>query len=407
MTKRIKSTNILQKLPSLLMALAVGLLAASCGGKDEPKEETSEHTVIVYMAACNSLGSSGYDQRDLAEMQEAVASNSLPGQVLVYRGDVDGNAKLYKMTAEGPKPLRDYASDGLSSVHSERMIQVLKDARTLAPAHNYGLVLWSHGNGWLQTGMEDTGGEAQAQAWGEDRGRVMNITTLRRVLAASGEWAYVYFDCCFMASVEVEYELRKTTPYIVGSATELLLDGMPYDQNIPCLFRYADGGLVDAATNTFNYYDSKVSTPKDRTCTISVVATAALDDVAAACRDILAKGGGKLPDGFRQQPFMVESRCWYYDLGHYYDGLCQYISEDAQQPSGLGAELKSALDAALGRAVVYAAATPRLWNRIQLEYHCGLSTFPLENSEAATSKNYNTLAWYSDVSAHAFTAIQN
>lgn len=395
--------HIIKRLTSIVAVIFLAVTAASCSSKDEPEERPSEHTVIVYMAACNSLGSGGCDQKDLIEMQEAVAGNNLPGQVLVYRGDIDGNAKLYRVTAEGLKPLRDYTSDGLSSVHSERMIRVLKDARTLAPAHSYGLVLWSHGNGWLQTGIEDIE-EVQPLAWGEDRGRVMNITTLRRVLRQSGIWAYVYFDCCFMASVEVEYELRDTTPYIIGSATELLLDGMPYEKNLPCLFEYADGGLVRAATNTFNYYNTKTS-PKDRTCTISVVFTAALNDVAAACRDILATGKGKLPDGFKQQPFMVESRCWFYDMGHYYDGLCQYISEDATQPEGQGVQLKTALDAAISRAVIYAAATPRLWNRISLEYHCGLSTYPLENAAAASTKNYNTLAWYSDVSQHAFNTI--
>lgn len=394
----------IKQLASLVVVTALALTAISCGGtKDEPHVKVNEHTIIVYMAACNSLGAGGYDQRDLAEIQEAVANNDLPGQVLVYRGDVDGNAKLYLMTAEGSKPLRDYAADGLSSVHSKRMINVLKDARTLAPATSYGLVLWSHGNGWLQTGIEDTDNAAQPQAWGEDRGRVMNITTLQRVLSQSGTWAYVYFDCCFMASVEVEYQLRRTTPYIIGSATELLLDGMPYEKNIPCLFDYANGGLVRAATNTFKYYDSK-SSPKDRTCTISVVSTEALDDVAGVCRDILATGKGKLPDGFKQQPFMTESRCWFYDMKHYYDGLCQYISENTEQSEVHGAQLNSALDAAMSRAVVYAAATPRLWNRISLEYHCGLSTYPLENAAAVFTKNYNDLAWYTDVAQYAFAA---
>lgn len=402
-TRIMKSIQDLKRLAGIAATIAVAVATVSCGSsKDEPEGPTNEHTVIVYMAACNSLGSGGYDRQDLIEMQEAVANNTLHGQVLVYRGDIDGNAKLYRMTAEGPKPLRDYASDGLSSVHSERMINVLKDARTLAPARSYGLVLWSHGNGWLQTGIEDNNHEFQPTAWGEDRGRVMNITTLRRVLEQVGTWAYIYFDCCFMASVEVVYELRNTAPYIIGSATELLLTGMPYEKNIPCLFEYADGGLVRAATNTFNYYND-MTTPKDRTCTISVVSTAALDDVAAACRDILVTGKGKLPDGFRQQPFMVGSRCWFYDLGHYYDGLCQYIAEDVARPEGQGTQLKAALDAALNRAVIYAAATPRLWNRISLEYHCGLSTYPPENAAAASVKNYNTLTWYSDVSQHTFS----
>ena len=229
-TRIIKSIQDLKRLAGIAATIAVAVATVSCGSsKDEPEGPTNEHTVIVYMAACNSLGSGGYDRQDLIEMQEAVANNTLHGQVLVYRGDIDGNAKLYRMTAEGPKPLRDYASDGLSSVHSERMINVLKDARTLAPARSYGLVLWSHGNGWLQTGIEDNNNEFQPTAWGEDRGRVMNITTLRRVLEQVGTWAYIYFDCCFMASVEVVYELRNTAPYIIGSATELLLTGMPYE----------------------------------------------------------------------------------------------------------------------------------------------------------------------------------
>ncbi len=374
-----------------VLMLVCALLLPSCKDDEPAATENVHRTILVYMVACNSLGSSGYDILDLDEMQAAVNAGDLAGgRLLVFLAPNDGSSTLYEITPQGKNVLKTYdTGDGLTPVHATRMSQVIDDAKKYAPADSYGLVLWSHGLGWLQNGISDDYEPAiSPQSWGEDRGRTMNITSLRNALTGKG-MDFIYFDCCYMASVEVAYELRHVTPYIVASAIELPSEGMPYDRNIAPLFKSGHADLVSAARNTFDFYNSR--TAEERTCAISVIATAGLDRLALAARDIYRASSGQTPTAYQPQRFMTESRCWFFDLADYYDALSQN-SDD-------GATLKAAFDNALEDCVLYAASTPKLWDHLDISHHCGLSTYILPDPDDPTIRNYNSLAWYSDVIA--------
>jgi hypothetical protein len=215
----------------------------------------------------------------------------------------------------------------------------------------------------------------------------MNITTLASALSGEG-FAFVYFDCCYMAAVEVEYELRNVTPYIVASASELPVDGMPYDKNLRYLF--ADNfDLVGSATNTFNTYNEQVGFWQ--TCTMSVVRTAGLDDLAAATRKIYQSAETCYPEGYQPQKYMTSNRCYYYDLADY----IRAIASDEDYANW---------QTALSNCIIYEAATPTLWQELNIDTHCGLSTyiFTSADDEIAANRNYNTLSWYNDVVSYLF-----
>lgn len=369
-----------------ILFLALSLLLSSCG--DSPDVPATAHrTVLVYMAANNSLGNQRYDELDLNEMQDAARNGDLGGgHLMVFRADIDGNYTLSEITDKGIKTVKTYSSsDGLTSVHAKRMSSVIDDVKTFAPADSYGLILWSHGMGWLQDGISDDF-EPKAKSWGEDSRRTMNITSLRNALTGK-DLDFVYFDCCYMASVEVAYELRKVTPYIIASAIELPAEGMRYDLNIAPLFAKGKADLIGAARNTFNHYDSRLGA--ERTCAMSVIATAGLDNLASASRAIYRASGGKTPADFLPQRFMTESNCWFFDMAQYYRALAAN-SEDKDT-------LLQEWNKSLEDCVVYEAATPRVWNRLDIEHHCGLSTYILNSTSENTTRNYNTLSWYNDV----------
>lgn len=200
----------------ILICLVTALLLplfVSCSDSPEPEPAKSHRTVLVYMAACNSLGSAGFDKLDLDEMQSAVRAGQLDGgRLLVFHAGTSGNYKLLEITPEEIVTLKMYNENGEhSSVSAKFMSQVIDDTKRLAPADSYGLVLWSHGLGWLQNGITDDFADGiSSQSWGEERGRTMNISSLAAALSGKN-LDFVYFDCCFMASVEVAYELRHVT----------------------------------------------------------------------------------------------------------------------------------------------------------------------------------------------------
>lgn len=388
------------QLKTYLAAGGIFLALTACSDDPEapiekPVPENVTRTVLVYQAANNNLGtpSAAYDVADVKEMIKAAKAGDIgDGRLLVYRGAYRSKPLLLEITKEKLDTIKYYSSDTLS-VDSRRLSQVLKDMTTIAPANEYGLVLWSHGSGWLQDGMEEDA--AVNRSFGSEGGKTMNITTLTKVLEAGPKLQWLYFDCCFMASIETVYELRYTAPVIVASPTELPVDGMPYDLNIKEFFRAGSANMVQAATNTFNSYNNLVGAY--RTCTMSVINTGALDALADATAAIYKQAQSALPYGFVGQRYEEASqeKCRYFDFRHYVNALC---FDDNGTPRFENAkELMTNFDAALKDCIEYEDSTPMLWASFPLTYHSGLSTYILRSSDKINYRNYNTLSWYDDV----------
>ena len=374
----------------LMIFMSVGLSSCKHHDEPDPAPKTVSRTILVYMVANNNLGSRGYDTQDLNEMLTAARSGGLHnGRLLVYHAPYCQTPALKEITPEGIVTRLEYGTD-LPSVSAARMSQVIDDAKALAPAGDYGIVLWSHATGWLQTGIEETIQPKTTDGirpldYGDDNGQTMRITTLAKVLDGKN-FSFVYCDCCHMASVEVAYELRYATDYIVGSVTELPAAGMRYDLNIPVLLRDGDPDLNQAAKNTYEHYSS-LSLMENRTCTMSVIATAALDELAAATRDIYASGAD-LSTAYEPQPFEISDNCHYFDLANY---VLSYDTDHA---------LKERWNAAIDRTVMYKANTPYIWALLQIRTHCGLSTYPLTDPSKASESGYSELQWYNDVASY-------
>ena len=117
------------------------------------------------------------------------------------------------------------------------MRRVVSDARELAPADGLGLVLWSHGTGWISdTGSINEPSEASGMmsplSFGMDGRLTMKISSLRCALEGNS-FDFIYFDCCHMATVEVAYELRHLTPRIVASPTRSASMSVSWPPTIP------------------------------------------------------------------------------------------------------------------------------------------------------------------------------
>lgn len=381
----------------IICALTLLIALPSCH-KDEPEPPVAEcrRTVLVYQVANNNLGTSGYNEMDIKEMRKGASQGAIPadGRLLVYNAAPGVDPLLLEIKQYGIDTLKVY-DQSVYSVSSIRMNEVFDDVATFAPSRETGLVLWSHGSGWLQDGMADEADNLIATlSFGSEKGHTMNISTLANILRKRPKLSFLYFDCCYMASVETLYELRDVAPVIVGSATELLVYGMPYDENISCFFS-DESALVSAATNTFNLYNDM--TGSSRTCTMSVVDTRGLDKLAEAAAKIFEKASPGLPTGFTPQRFMGSgvSTCYYFDFEHYVRALC-FDSEDAARFGG-AEQLFADFEAALNDCVIYRASTPMLWNDVELKHHCGLSTYIIDDESKLNKKNYNTLRWYTDV----------
>ena len=110
------------KLLALMGVLAAGLFAlAGCSDKkDEPTPgpdpvEPVNTTVLVYMAASNSLGVQLNDSMDIKEMQRAARAGHLNGgRLLIYHAGYKTAQTLSEITADGKILLiKEYGADGI------------------------------------------------------------------------------------------------------------------------------------------------------------------------------------------------------------------------------------------------------------------------------------------------------
>lgn len=406
--------KIAYKILALIAILWFQMSVTGCSESDSPAPEPEpapapsevERVLLVYMAAYNNLGSNGgyssgdFDLDDIAEMQTAAKNGAFGNNRLLLFHTRYGEAPAIKeISHDGSVSTLLTYDASFSPVEAENMSRVIADVKELAPARNYGLVLWSHGNGWLQTGITEKA--PVRRAFGDHMGRAMNVTTLARVLRGE-DFDFVYFDCCFMAGVEVAYELRDVTPVIVASASELPSRGMPYDLTLPYLMA-DEADPEGAARATFGHYDSLSGS--DRTCTMSVISTAALPELAATVRSIYLNYR-TLPAGASLQQF-VSPRDGRFD-GYFYD-LHNYVFTLV---GGADRSVAAAIDyeyfwQALNECVTYSAATPWLWERdpwykVKIDWHCGLSTFVMDSPDDAQTNGYSQLQWYDDVASALF-----
>ena len=394
-----------------MTALAITGCSDDSGDMPEPAPEpaaTVERAVLVYMTAHNNLGyqnpqdgdSRHFDERDLAEMTEAARAGALgANRLLVLHSPWQGETLLKEVTPEGFKTLKSYGK-ALDTTQSAAMERVIADFKAFAPARAYGLILWGHGSGWLEDGQEKAPRKRSYGGYQTASGTHtwMNTTTLADVLEGKG-FDYLYFDCCFMAGVEVAYELRHAVETIVGSSSELPSEGMPYHKTLPYLM--ADNpDLPQAAAVTFGHFDAKQGF--DRTCTISVIRTAALDALAEAVGNAWLTATSA-PSRFSVQQFASPNdytyRYRYFDLLH--------AVESAATP-----EAAAAVGAAIDAAAVYRAATPYLWEKdadhpwdyyqVKIDCHCGLTTYIPSSQADFDTYGYSQLEWATNVASKLF-----
>lgn len=377
----------------------------ACSSEPELPEPTVEpasgRMVLVYQVADNNL--STYSDDDYREMLEGAADIGTDNHLLVYRHTNTVEPMLVEIKASGVDTIATYGNE-MMSVDTERLARVIADAKEHANALQHGLILWSHGSGWLQDGIEQT---PSTLSFGIDeidkKYYRMNITDLATTLEEAGGFDWIYFDCCYMMTVETLYELRKATPLFAGSVTELQGPGMPYHLNLKYFFAPDETDLVGAARSTFDYYRERIAAdPTNRLnnyCTMSVVKASALDKVALATKNIFAKADGNLPADFRAQCYSNVSRetsCYYFDFAHYVHALT-HNADGTARFDGADQAYAAYLEA-MADAVAYDAATPYLRD-LPIDYHCGMSTYILRNSSSHTTKNYDELSWYADVAS--------
>lgn len=136
------------KIFSLFVCLAMLVIACH---NDDDERGVQMRTVLVYIAGDNSLRS--FATEDLAEMTEGMQSVDDNSYNLLVYIDTGSSPKLIRLKKDKKKNVVQEeliaTYEGRNSVDVSKMKEVINTAFSEYPAQSYGLVLWSHGEGWL------------------------------------------------------------------------------------------------------------------------------------------------------------------------------------------------------------------------------------------------------------------
>ncbi|MCC8153192.1 MAG: clostripain-related cysteine peptidase [Tannerellaceae bacterium] len=241
------------------------------------------------MSAENSI--SNYSHQNLKSILEGAKNNNLNGgNLLVYIDSRQTTPYLYKIKQNSngtteTEVIEQYEEQ--NSADPTVMSSVINTVLRKYPSASYGLFLWSHGTAWLPGDLSDY----TTRAFGEDSGKHMEINTLKETLP-SGIFDFIIFDACYMASVEVTYALKEKADYILASPTEVLGNGMPYEEIIQPLFatNLSVSEMLEKIGRLFFtfYKEQKKGNYYPISASISLVDTHALDALATACKTILS-----------------------------------------------------------------------------------------------------------------------
>ncbi|MGL5317745.1 MAG: clostripain-related cysteine peptidase [Bacteroidales bacterium] len=364
-----KTKSIKRRMYTWYILLSMFTLVSCTVKEDDIPQIDNNRSVLVYLLGNNSLSSNA--NMDLLELENAAKNNDFKGTLLCFLDDSQPGATLFQLDRSGKKVIKEYPS-GYKTATPEAIKDVMATMKSAYPAPSYGLVLWSHGSGWLPSWQAKYNSSTlkqnyplvksdKSKAFGQDGVSWMELKDIKASLKDK-ELDFLIFDACYMGQVEVLYELKEKAKYIIASPAEILADGFPYDKVAPLFFEKTPA-IKDITSTFFEYYNAK--TGVDKSATISAIDTKYLTQLGDMVKGVYATRKTQLANLPLQsmQCFDRNSRHTMFDLG-------QIIREIAPDRYTEFSNL-------MKQAVVYKNFTPIMFDSFIINdtNYCGLSSY--------------------------------
>ncbi len=137
-------------------------------------------------------------------------------------------------------PIATY--DNYPFTTEQGLTSLLEDLKDCAPAKRYSMIIGCHGMGWLPVNVSRALYSEELYHYEYEHDKILtryfggitqdfqtDIATLSNALSnANLKMEYILFDDCYMSSIEVAYELKEVTSFLIASTCEVMAYGMPY-----------------------------------------------------------------------------------------------------------------------------------------------------------------------------------
>ena len=410
------------------------MVGVSCSNGDSPDGPDAPvtpvgQTVFMFFPWSNSLLSDF--RRTVKDMQTVVAQRSMKDErIMVFMATSEREAVLFELKKQNGRCFTDTLQHYSDRPFTSRqwLTSLFSEVMTLAPASRYGMVVGCHGLAWVpvqgqrsarkrlgsqerideednlykEEKIDKEGlykeerinkeGEPNDLMHFEVQGPVttrfiggtypetqIETTDLAEAMADAGfHTEYILFDACYMSSVEVAYELKDVTHYLIASPTEVLSYGFPYITMGKHLLGTPNyKGIVDSFISFYSSYYLPYGTVAVTDCTQLDALAAIAQQINAAATEQLAPNGVQIMDGY--------SPTLFYDLGHLMS------LKDA------GTVLTAAFAEQLDKTVPYKGHTGQYFTTLKdapvdIKHYSGLNTS--QGSLNHMADRFSETAWY-------------
>ena len=366
-----------KKLTSLLILLTT-LFIVGCQ-EDVPApypvpKNLPNKTIFVYMpwsAARNNETGSLYNNflQNVEDIETAIEAEKGLGRnkLMVFIATSANHAALIevKYAANGRcqrDTLQHFDKHNMPAYTTANgLASLLSKVKVEAPAKQYALIVGCHGTGWL---FSEGKSRARTRYFGgSDHYFQTNIPTLAAAIEqAKMRMQFVMFDDCYMSNVEVAYEMRHATDYLIGCCSEIMAYGMPY-KNIWKHLTQPKPNYKEVVNEFHNFY-SNYKWPYGN---IGVTDCSKVEEVAARMKTINAAtaNNAKLIDWKDIQRLDGYKKTIFFDMGDYVNKLC-----NTPETQSMAHEMQSAL----AQLVPYKSYTPYIYTALEQHYP---STIPV------------------------------
>lgn len=385
----------MKKFIPVLFVIIFGLISCE---KEQPLPTLPEErqTVFIYMPWSDNLTDAF--RKNIADFESAIAKGILKNErVVVFFSSSLTEATLfeleYKKGENVQTLLKEYTNPAFTTAGG--ITSILNDVKKFAPADKYAMIIGCHGMGWLPVSALSRSIAADEKFHWEYEGVPLtrffgglssisrtDVTTLAEGIKNAGvKMEYILFDDCYMSSIEVAYDLKEATNYLIACPTEIMAHGMPYATIAEHLV-----GTVDykSVCDEFLAFYESYSTPCG---TIGITNCGELDNLVPIMKEINSRftfdssllSSLQRLDGYTPVIF--------YDYGDYVSKLCT----DAALLKEFENQLERVIPSQyrLHTATYY---TMILGREVDINTYSGITTSdPSTNSRAATKTE---TAWY-------------
>lgn len=234
--------------------------------------------MFVYIAADNNLYRNAI--KNINDMERAKRDDI---NIIVYLDSLEGHSVVYEIIQDESKDIKSkiiasYDKDNSSDYKTlEKFLKICFEKYN---AKETGIVLWSHGSGFLPPDYESSYNNPKKDvmfSFGLDNENRMDIKDMALVLNKYKS-DYIIFDACYMADIETVYEIKDAAKYIIASQTEILGEGYPYSNVIYTLRKNLEleEKLKNVCEDFYKYYNEK-NNDIQKSASVSLIETSKIE----------------------------------------------------------------------------------------------------------------------------------